>query len=168
MVLNVYNPIYRMGINYRRISLRHNLSRKCRKIVKFVSITHSEHNIWNGPTVTTATRGKSVNQCWRKMAASPTERSGCALEFSRCKRFVAVQRAFRRKFGRRGHYMKLQTFIFQIVVISCISVQYLWKYCFAITPIIYTHPVLCTHVPYVSWTSTNMSEKTTVVSRLIH
>jgi hypothetical protein len=33
---------YSVNINYRRISLRHNLSRKCRKIVKFVSITHSE------------------------------------------------------------------------------------------------------------------------------
>jgi hypothetical protein len=46
--------IYRVCINYRRISLSHNLSRKCRKIVKFVSITHSEHNIWNGPIVATA------------------------------------------------------------------------------------------------------------------
>jgi hypothetical protein len=41
-------------INYRRISLCHNLSRKCRKIVKFLSITHSERNIWNGPIVATA------------------------------------------------------------------------------------------------------------------
>ena len=46
--------IYRVCINYRRISLRHNLRRKCRKIVKFVSITHSERNIWNGPIVATA------------------------------------------------------------------------------------------------------------------
>jgi len=44
---------YIVRINYRRISLRHNLSRKCRKIVKFVYITHSERNIWNGPIVTT-------------------------------------------------------------------------------------------------------------------
>jgi hypothetical protein len=36
---------YSVRVNYRRISLRHNLSRKCRKIVKFVSITHSERNI---------------------------------------------------------------------------------------------------------------------------
>ena len=43
-----------MRINYRRISLRHNLSMKCRKIVKFVSITHSESNIWNGPRWTPA------------------------------------------------------------------------------------------------------------------
>ena len=49
-----YLEIYRMCINYRRISLRHNLSRRCRKIVKFVSITHSERNIWNGPIVATA------------------------------------------------------------------------------------------------------------------
>jgi len=27
--------------------------------------------------------------------------------------------------------MKLQTFLFQMVVTSCISVQYLWKYAFA-------------------------------------
>jgi len=48
------NQKYRVHINYRRISLCHNLSRKCRKIVKFVSITHSERNIWNGPIVATA------------------------------------------------------------------------------------------------------------------
>jgi hypothetical protein len=44
----------RLSINYRRISLLHNMSRKYRKVVKFVSITHSERNIWNGPTVATA------------------------------------------------------------------------------------------------------------------
>jgi hypothetical protein len=37
-----------------RISLRHNLGRKCRKMVNFVSITHSERNIWNGPIAATA------------------------------------------------------------------------------------------------------------------
>jgi hypothetical protein len=41
-------------INYRRVSLRHNLSRKCRKIVKFVSISHSERNILNCSIVATA------------------------------------------------------------------------------------------------------------------
>jgi hypothetical protein len=45
---------YRVVINYRRISLRHNLSSKCRKIVKFVSITHIERDIWNDPIVATA------------------------------------------------------------------------------------------------------------------
>jgi hypothetical protein len=45
--------IYRLRINYQRILLRHNMSRKCRKIVKFVSITHSECIIWNGPVVAT-------------------------------------------------------------------------------------------------------------------
>jgi hypothetical protein len=43
-----------MRLSYRRISLRHNFGRKCRKIVKFVSITHSERNIWNGPMIATA------------------------------------------------------------------------------------------------------------------
>ena len=52
--MNVTVLLYRLRINYRRISLRRNLSRKCRKMVKFVSITHSERNIWNGPIVATA------------------------------------------------------------------------------------------------------------------
>ena len=89
---------YRVRINYRRISLRH----KCRKIVKFVSITHSERIVWNGPIVATAISRESVNQCWREMAASPIERSWCVLESARCNSFVAVQRAFRRQFGRLG------------------------------------------------------------------
>jgi hypothetical protein len=55
-------------INYQRISLLHNLSRKCRKIVKFVSITHSERNIWNGPIVATA-----ISREKRK----PVEGNGC-------------------------------------------------------------------------------------------
>jgi hypothetical protein len=36
------------------------------------------------------------------MAISPTERSWCVLEFARCNSFVAVQRAFRRQYGRCG------------------------------------------------------------------
>jgi hypothetical protein len=56
-------------INYRRISLRHNLNRKCRKIMKFVSITHSEHNIWNGPIVATAIS--------REKCKSVLEGNGC-------------------------------------------------------------------------------------------
>jgi hypothetical protein len=50
----IWKSLYRVSINYRRISLRHNLSRKCHKIVKFVSITQGERNIWNGPIVATA------------------------------------------------------------------------------------------------------------------
>jgi hypothetical protein len=45
--------IYRVRINWRN-SLRYNLSRKRRKIVKCMSITQSEHKIWNGPIVATA------------------------------------------------------------------------------------------------------------------
>ena len=56
---------YRVRINYRRISLRHNLSKKCRKIVKFMSITHSERIIWNGPIVATAiSRKKRKSGRW--------------------------------------------------------------------------------------------------------
>jgi hypothetical protein len=84
-----------MRINYRRISLRHNLSRKCRNIVKFVSITHSERNIWNGPIVATAisreerTPVLEGNGCHRPSVVGVLE-------------FVTVERAFRRHFGCRG------------------------------------------------------------------
>ena len=53
-ILETYYVKYKVRINYRRISLSRNLSRKCRKIVKFLSIAHSERNIWNGPIVATA------------------------------------------------------------------------------------------------------------------
>jgi len=49
-----HNKKCRVSINYQRISLRHYLSRKCSKIMKFESISHSERNIWNGPIVATA------------------------------------------------------------------------------------------------------------------
>jgi len=65
---------YRVRINFQRISLRHNLSRKCRKIVKLVSITHSERNIWNGPIVATATGNVTqdmLERFWRGMGVSP-------------------------------------------------------------------------------------------------
>jgi hypothetical protein len=42
ILLAVHLGLYSVRINYRRISLRHNLCMKCRKIVNFVSITHSE------------------------------------------------------------------------------------------------------------------------------
>jgi hypothetical protein len=50
---------YKVCINYQRISLHHNLSRKCYKIVKFMSITHNEHKVWNGRIVAIViSRGK--------------------------------------------------------------------------------------------------------------
>jgi hypothetical protein len=61
--------IYRVRINYLRISLRHNLSRKCRKIVKFMSITHSERTIWNATVVPTAIS--------REKCKTVLERNGC-------------------------------------------------------------------------------------------
>jgi hypothetical protein len=50
-----------------------------------------------------------------EMAASPIERSWCVLEFVRCNGFVAIQRV--------PTAMKLQSFLFQIAVTSCFSVQ---------------------------------------------
>ena len=68
---------YRVCINYRSISLSRNCSRKCGKIVKFVSITHSERSIWNGPIVATAiSRKKRKSGQWVGRAAA-TESTFC-------------------------------------------------------------------------------------------
>jgi hypothetical protein len=47
-------------------------------------------------------RGKSVNQYWKEMAASLTKHSWCVLEFSLCNSFVVVQHVFWWQFGHRG------------------------------------------------------------------
>jgi hypothetical protein len=61
-----------MRINYGRISLRHKLSKRCRKIVKFVSITHSERNIWNGLIVANAiSREKDFSICENMVLQNP-------------------------------------------------------------------------------------------------
>jgi hypothetical protein len=66
------------------------------------------------------------------MAASPTERSWCVLEF------VAVQRPFRRQFGRRGPpETSIRRWYEQF--------RYKGSFCHQVlqnTPIIYKHPVL--------------------------
>jgi hypothetical protein len=77
------------------------------------------------------TRGKSVNQCWREMAASPTERSWCVLKFAPCIAWTPAVSHVGRTSNAFKVTMKLQTFLFQMVVTWCISVQYLWKYGFA-------------------------------------
>jgi hypothetical protein len=106
-----------MQINYRIISLRHNLSRKCRKIVTFVSITHSKRNIWNGPIVARAIGNVTqdmLERAWRELEYR--------LDICRFTRGAHIECIKVSK--------KLQTFLFQMVVPSCISVQYLWKHGF--------------------------------------
>jgi hypothetical protein len=72
-------------------------------------------------------RGKSVNQCWWEMAASPTERSWYFLEIL----------AFRRQFGRRGPpEASIRRWYEQFRYSVYICHQVLQN-----TPIIYTHPV---------------------------
>jgi hypothetical protein len=71
--------------------------------MKFVSTKHSLSNIWSGPIVATAISREKRKPVWEEMAASPTDRSLCVLEFARSSSFVAGQSAFRRQFGRRGY-----------------------------------------------------------------
>jgi hypothetical protein len=98
---------------YRRISLRHNLSMMCRKIVTFVSIKHSKCNIWNGPIVATAIGNITqdmLERVWRDWEYG--------LDICRVTRGGA----------HRIHLtvtMNLETFLFQMVATSCISLQYL-------------------------------------------
>jgi hypothetical protein len=92
-----------MPINYRRNSLRHNLNRKCRKIVKFVSITYSERNIWNGPIVATAIGNVTqdmLERVWREWEYR--------LDICRVTRGAHIECIM--------VTMKLQTFLFQMVV----------------------------------------------------
>jgi hypothetical protein len=63
--------LYRVRINYRWISLRHNFSRKCHKIVKFMSFTYSERNIFNGPK----SMGNAVAQ-WLRHCATKRKVAG--------------------------------------------------------------------------------------------
>ena len=142
-----------------------------------MSITHSERNIWNGPTVTAAIS--------RKKRKPVLEGNGCTWplrspDLTVCDFFLwgfvkdnvyvpqlpktlpelrdsastqqsgTAHKTCLRGFGGNGSIawtsamshvgrtsnafkvtMKLQTFLFQMVVTSCISVQCLWKYGFA-------------------------------------
>jgi hypothetical protein len=66
------------------------------------------------------------------MIASPTESSWCVLEF------MAVQRAFRRQFGRRGPpETSIPRWYEEFLYRGCMCRQVLQN-----TPIIYEHPVL--------------------------
>ena len=112
-----------MRINYRRISLCHNLSRKCRKIVKFVSITHNM-NVTFGMALwsllpSTPQSGTSHKTCLRGFGGN-----GSIAWTSVVSHVGRTSNAFKVT-------IKLQTFLFQMVVSACISVQYLRKYGFA-------------------------------------
>jgi hypothetical protein len=102
----------------------HNLGKKFRKIVKFLSITHSEHNIWNSPRVATAIswkKRKSVlegNGCLTDRAYLVFGGNGSIAWTSTMSHMGRTSNAFKVT-------MKLQTFIFQMVITSCISVKYL-------------------------------------------
>jgi hypothetical protein len=81
--------------------------------------------------------GKSVNGGWREMAASPTERSWCVLEFAR----LTVLWGFNARWTSWS-LVKPQTFLFQTVVTSCILFNICENMVLQNTPIIYTRPVL--------------------------
>jgi hypothetical protein len=49
-VFFIIQGAYKLSENF----FSHNLSKNCRKTVKFVYITHSELNIWDGPIVANA------------------------------------------------------------------------------------------------------------------
>jgi hypothetical protein len=74
------------------------------------------------------------------MAASKTECSWYVLELARCSSFVAVQHAFRRQIWTPWSLTKMQTFLFQMVVI-CILFSICENMDLQNPSIIYTQPV---------------------------
>jgi hypothetical protein len=64
------------------------------------------------------------------MAASSTERIWCVLEFARCIAWISAVSHVGRTLNAFKVTVKLQTFLFQMVVTTCISVQCLRKYGF--------------------------------------
>jgi hypothetical protein len=102
--------------------------------VTFVSITHSERNIWsrtmftshhfqrhyqNCESTSTAQSGTSHNTCLRGFGGN-----GSIAWTSAVPHVGRTSNVFKVT-------MKLQTFLFQMVVTLCVAVRYLWKYGFA-------------------------------------
>jgi len=148
---------YRVRINYRRISLRHNLSRKCvisscgvSSRTMFTSHPFQRH-YQNCDSASTPQSGTSHKTCLVsveiKCQLDATEvficRSYCFPHINDDARSKSHQKCLGR-FGGNGSIawtsavshvertsnafkvtMKLQTFLFQMVVTSCISVHYL-------------------------------------------
>ena len=170
MYVSHVNCMYRVRRNYRRFSLRHNLSMKCRKIVKFGPITHSERNIWSCSGVPKWIPARSMG--WScsghrqhlMLLATPVTRPDCVIsscgvssrtilrpttskdttriaESASTPHSGTAHKTCLRGFGGNGSIawtsavshggrtsnafkvtMKLQTFLFQMVATSCISV----------------------------------------------
>jgi hypothetical protein len=103
--------------------------------VPFVSITHSERNIWSRTVFTSHHFQRHYQNC--ESASTPqsgTSHKTCLWGFGG-NGSIAWTSAVSHV-GRTSNAfkvtMKLQTLLFQMVVTSCISDQYLWKYGFAI------------------------------------
>jgi hypothetical protein len=94
--------MYRVRTNYWTILLDHIFSWKCAMILKFMSDTTQWMHIWNNLNAVKAISQEKHTSLFDKMAALPTERSWCVLEFVRSNSVVAVQRVFCWQFGRRG------------------------------------------------------------------
>jgi hypothetical protein len=101
--------------------------------VIFVSTTHSERYIWSKTMFTSHHFQRHYQDC----ESASTPQSGTS--HKTCLRGVGGNGSIAwmsavSHLGRTSNVfnvtMKLQTFFFQMVVTSCISVQYLWKYGF--------------------------------------
>jgi hypothetical protein len=119
--------IYRVSINYRRISLCHNLSRKYSNSCPLHTV-----NVTFGMVLwlLLPSRGKaktSVGGKWLLHRPSVVGVSWNLRDVTVLWRFKRVPKAIWTSWS----LMKLQTFLIQMVATSCIFVQYLWKYGFA-------------------------------------
>jgi hypothetical protein len=107
------------------ISLRHDLRRKCRNIVKFLSITHRKRDIWNGPLSISPQSVTSHKTCLRGFGGNGSIAWTFAVSHG-----GRISNAFKVT-------MKLQTFLFQMVFMFSIYENMVLQN----PPIIYTHHV---------------------------
>ena len=122
-------PKYRVRINYRRILQKHIFTNTRPDSVWFLHVVFRQGQSLRPTTSKDTTRIARAHQhrnrerhtrhAWEGLA-----RMGVSPGHLPCHTWGRTSNAFKVT-------MKLQTFLFQMVVTSCISVQYLWKYGFA-------------------------------------
>ena len=122
MYVCMYVCMYRVCINYRRILQIHiftNTEQKYKMSRTMFTYHHFQRHYQNCKITSTPQSEMSHKTCLRGFGGN-----GCIAWTSAVSHEGRTSNALKVT-------MKLQTFLFQMVVTSCISVQFLWKYGFA-------------------------------------
>ena len=135
-----YRQKYRVHINYWRILQYHiftNTEQKHIMLLPMFTSHHFQRHYQNCQSASTPQSGTSHKICLRGFGGNGSIAWTSAVSHEGC-----TSNAFKVT-------MKLQTFLFQMVVSSCISVQCLWKYGFAkSSDNVYAPCICCPHKIY--------------------